>query len=224
MHLAVAPSFSCRQIVALAQTLNVTHAEAAAGRCLALSLELASEALREHGLQLELVTWRVRGDPTYADHWAVQLDDDHVVDLTRVQVDGSTRLVSPLDDYPRHYVRRRVYPARLLLGAYGEPGAADGALLSPRFMWGCRMRLLRFDFGRAVRELNVVGLASALREAVAFLGCFGVACLLHRLHGREITLRARLKQVEAAPPESSLPRREADRAARRLNEPCSRFG
>jgi hypothetical protein len=184
---------STGRLVRLAKQFRVRKTEAE-GRCLSASLELAEAALQRHGMRVELVKWHVADDPSYVDHWAVLLDADNVIDLTRVQVDGTLRLVSSIDAYPESFQRRRVYPASLLLDAYVEPGASDRARLSDRFMWQCGTRLFRFDMAEALRRRDIALAALAIREVATFINCFSFGWMRRVLEARSQMLLARLQQ------------------------------
>jgi hypothetical protein len=141
----------------------------------------------------QLVKWRVKDDPAYVDHWAVLLDADNVVDLTRVQVDGSTKLVCRIGDYPANYVNRRIYPAALLGPAYAARRAPGAARLSNAFLWTCGTTLLRHDLSAALRRREWRGGRAALDEFATFLTCFTFSCLTRALERRARRLLGRLR-------------------------------
>jgi hypothetical protein len=131
-------------IVRLAGRLRADTARLARGRCLALSLELCRQA-QAQGIALRLVVWSVAGDPHYCDHWAVLLEDGSVLDLTRVQVDGSPRLIHELHAYPATYRRPRVYPAAGLLPTYERFRCGTRGQLPQAFLYATRWLLLQHD-------------------------------------------------------------------------------
>ncbi len=139
-----------RRRAALLQAASALHAltvDEAFGRCLELSLSLA-QAAHASGIEVELVLWSVTGDPHFLDHWAVRIDGNHVIDPTRVQVDGRIALLHAAADYPPNYVRMRRYPANLLLPLYVNRAVGRDGRLSQRFLWALRWRLFRYDIGR----------------------------------------------------------------------------
>ena len=183
---------SRQRLVSLARRFETGRAGDAAGRCLSLSLEVALAARAQLGIDVQLVTWHVVGDPTYIDHWAVLLDDQTVIDPTRVQVDGRRRLLSPLADYPGHFSNRRVYPASLLLDAYAESETRGGTRLTNSFLWTCGTRQLRFDLAAAWRERKLGRAAAALSQARTFASCFVIGALTRAIEKRMLTLMGRL--------------------------------
>jgi len=177
----------------LARKFQILAADQAAGRCLSVSLEFALAARRQLGAEVQLVKWRVRDDPAYLDHWAVLLDNDTVVDLTHVQVDGSTKLVCRVTDYPSNYVNRCVYPAALLSAAYAARQAPHAARLSDGFLWTCGTRLLGHDLRASLRSLHGGRAVAALREFATFLACFAFGVLTRALERRASRLLGRLR-------------------------------
>lgn len=176
----------------LARKFQIASADEAAGRCLSVSLEFALAARRLLDADVRLVKWRVKNDPAYLDHWAVLLDDDNVVDLTRVQVDGSTKLVCRIADYPANYVNRCVYPASLLAPAYMARRAPNAARLSNTFMWTCGTTLLRHDLAAALRRRDLRAVRAAVDEFTTFLVCLGFSSLTRALAKRASRLLGRL--------------------------------
>lgn len=157
------------RILAIARPLQVGTADTSAGRCLAMSLELANRVHQKTGRYLPLVRWRVKGDPQYCEHWAVLLDEAHVIDLTRMQVDGQRRLVGPTADYPPHYVQRSTYPSSLLLPGFGSSEAKDRpGRLSGRFLWQSARRILGYDLRLAVETKSPAKLINTISTAVSF--------------------------------------------------------
>jgi hypothetical protein len=154
-------------LIDLARRRQVTERRAAVGRCLTASLDLALAAHRL-GVAVTLVRWKVRRDADFVDHWAVRLDTGHVIDLTRVQVDRSTRLVSAVDDYPADYVDCRDYPASLFLANYVRTDSSVRDTLPARFMLGMARTMFCFDVATALRAffpVRVLTLASELCTA-----------------------------------------------------------
>jgi hypothetical protein len=194
--------FSSQSFIALAKGFRICATDEAAGRCLAVSLDLGLAAHERLGLSTRLVKWRVIDDPRYLDHWAVMLDDERVIDLTRVQVDGNVRLVSRLSDYPSNYTEPRIYPAALLMHEYARHGSVGLGRLSSRFMLTCGMNLLHHDLGVALRALDVRLAMSSMRESGRFFGRLALGCLT-----RALDMRARepVDRLTAEPDVSSRP-------------------
>jgi hypothetical protein len=176
----------------IAHRLQIVRASEAAGRCLTASLDFAVQAATHHGIEVQLVKWRVVGDPHYVDHWAVLRDDQSVFDLTRIQVDKSRQLVCKLDSYPANYTDRRIYPAALVLGDYLAAGKPHEARLSTAFIWTCGTKLLRFDLEQAWRRRELHFAQTTLQEAGTFIKCFLMGCFTRWLEDRSQQLLARL--------------------------------
>ena len=170
-----------QRLCALAAHFEIPRADDAVGRSLTASLEFALAARRQLGIEVQLVRWNVRDARGDIDHWAVQLDCSRVLDLTRVGVDGSARLVCGIDDYPPGYQFRRPYPARPILEAY-EHHAARGALRMPtRFVLTCAAVLLRLDLRAAQRGRDPHLAASAVRMFARAMTCLALGNLARTL-------------------------------------------
>jgi hypothetical protein len=171
-------------LVRLAKRLQITDRQAAAGVCLSLSMELALWVRARCGADVRLVRWRVVGDPQYLDHWAVEFDADRVVDLTRVQVDGSRALICPVDGYPLNYTHRSSYPVSLFEDAYAASGGSSNERLADRFLWRCGVRRFGADLGAAYHGFDLRGLLAALGEFARFVEHFAVGMLTRALARR----------------------------------------
>ncbi len=132
IHMATLHNIHTQRLVSLAKRFQITRADEAAGHCLSLSLDFALVAKHLHDIDVDLVKWTVADDPAYVDHWAVVLHGDTVIDLTRVQVDGTTHLTAAMVDYPANFRTPRIYPASLLARAYADARTQDSARLSNR--------------------------------------------------------------------------------------------
>lgn len=174
-----------------AERLRVTSAQAAAGRCMALSLELCLLA-RENGVPAELVVWQVHKDPNFAEHWAVAVGEGLILDPTRVQVDGRTRLRHAWSDYPASFTGVRTYPASLLLPGF-DSGAGTGQRVPPSFMWTVRWRLLRHDLAQARQARRLGAMASALLSAGKFALVYPLDLAKARLERRRNDLLQRVR-------------------------------
>jgi hypothetical protein len=137
------------RLLKLARSLAVRDPRAASGLCLARSLEFAHVAASKGHTGLQLVRWRVQGDPQFLDHWAVWLDEDFVIDLTRAQVDGQTHIAGPAHAYPSNYTHSRHYPAELLLPDLPWKAAGSLGPLSRPHLTRMAARLLHHDCARA---------------------------------------------------------------------------
>jgi hypothetical protein len=181
-----------RRLMRAAAALRARNLGDATGRCLALSLDFCRVARRQ-GVPAELVVWSVLRDTHFRDHWAVLVGPGLVVDLTRVQVDGSREIVHALDSYPSNYRRPRTYPAALLLPPCEVlPGTAPGALpLSVHRVM--RRLMLQHDLAKA-RSLNDLWRVghSAMSWLKSALVCsvLGLEQWLEQRHGE---LHARLR-------------------------------
>lgn len=219
--MATVHDLSRSKLIALAPAFEITRADEAAGRCLSVSLDFALAARERFGIELDLVKWRVVGDLSYVDHWAVRLDEDTAIDLSHVQVDGSRRLVSPLADYPGHFQRRRIYPAASLLDAYVASLLTHDARLTNRFLWTCGTELLAHDLRRSWVSRDAGLALSALGELRTFLVLFCNGWLARSLERRAATLLARLnsqpdisaRRTEAMPLDTLVSRTSGERSA-----------
>ncbi len=172
-----------------AAALRAHTVEQAFGRCLELSLNLA-QAAAASGIEVELVLWSVTGDPHFLDHWAVRVDARHVVDPSRVQVNGRIALLHAAADYPPNCVRMRRDPASLLLPLYANrPTGCDGKL-SQRFLWALRWRLFRYDAGRGPVLHSFHRLTRALLSTLKFCLYDSARRLRNRLESRRNLLIA----------------------------------
>ena len=205
MTSATLSSIVSRRLIPLARPLQIRRARAAAGRCLSASLDLALIARERLKIELELVRWDVRGDPKFSEHWAVWLGGGLVLDLTRVQVDGSRQLIGATSDYPANFTRPRRYPAALLLTAYQAHGREADRRLPTEFTRSRARALLRFDLARAWREHDPTAAVAALRQALRF-ACWGAFDATRRLlDRRRRTLLDRRRRLRAAADAASLP-------------------
>lgn len=186
-------------LIRKARRLRITKLADARGRCFALSLEVAALASRL-GLDLQLIVWRVVGDPDFVEHWAVALDGSRVIDPTRVQVDGLTDLVCPIRSYPKNYVRPRVYPSALLLrGCDVSRSDTDGRFFA-EFLWAARWRLFGYDVRRHFRLKRLQGSAEVVTSMLRFCATAPIAKIQSRLETRKTLLVLRIgQQVQSHP-------------------------
>ena len=181
-------------LLRLAPRYQVRDAQRAAGLCLSVSMEFALAVRQRTGCDVRLVRWRVEGDPHYVDHWAVECAQHQVLDLTRVQVDRSTRLVCDALDYPPHYTHRRSYPLALFSDVYVDSGGSTGPRLADRFLWVCGARVCRFDLLQAWRTRDPLAGADAVREFAKFVRQFALSGTLRWLERRAAHLMSRVHE------------------------------
>jgi hypothetical protein len=183
-----------RKIESTARPLRMMRKDEAAGRCLSASLDLADQAQRKHGAALQLVKWRVVGDPDYVDHWAVLRSNDSVWDLTRVQVDGLRELVHGLGSYPANFQRQQVVPAALFLDAYRAATTHSiSSRLPSRFLWHCGVSLLRYGLEQAWQQRCLPMALTTAAEGGRFLKCFWTSSCTRWLEQRSRQLLERLQ-------------------------------
>ena len=203
--------FNHARVLALARPLRATSLAVATGRCLVLSLQLAEHAQASLGIDLELVRWRVVGDPQFRDHWAVWLDDQTVVDPTRVQIDGRTQLAGPASAYPNNFIGLRRYPASLLLqDLQGATHTCPSGVFPCRHLRGFARRILRHDLQRAWSQRQPRAGASALLDFLQFSLWLTLRELRSSLRQRAELLSKRLAEgpsysTFATVPNSAIP-------------------
>jgi hypothetical protein len=181
-----------RRLMRAANALRARNLADASGRCLALALDF-SRIARCQGVAAELVVWSVRHDRQFRDHWAVSLGSGLVIDLTRVQVDGSCEMLHGLDSYPPNYRRPRSYPAALLLPPCEAPQGSPSGPLALGVHQTLRRLMLLHDLAqaRSLSDAWRVG-HSALSWARSAVVC-AVLGLEQRLVQRHTELHARLQ-------------------------------
>lgn len=141
------------------------------------------------GIEVNLVVWSVANDASYADHWAVAMSDTKVIDLTRVQVDGRTAIKHNIQDYPKNFVKPRIYPASLLLPAYTQSRTTADGRIGARFMWRARWLLFVHDLRRACHRVHPVNAIQAVLRLVRFF-------LIHPLQRFRCLLEARREELK----------------------------
>ena len=211
MTSATLSSLVSARLIPLARPLQIKRARAASGRCLSASLDLALVARERLKFELELVCWDVHDDPKFSEHWAVWLGGDLVLDLTRVQVDGSRQLVGSTSDYPANFMHPRRYPAALLLPAYEVHGAAADRRLPTEFTRLRARALLGFDLARAWREHDPAAAVAALGRALRFARWGAFDATRRLLDRRRRLLLDRRRQLRAEADPASLPIRASQR-------------
>lgn len=154
------------------------------GRCLDATLQLGREALRLGMAQrVEFVRWHVRNDPDFLEHWALVLDGDRVIDPTGAQVDGDSRAVRRMSEYPANYVSPRRYPVEGLVPVLGADEPAHGWRFSRRQIWSLHRWLFKHDARLAIGQRSLRDMADACGAVVrtAFMLLLD-ACLERTVH------------------------------------------
>ncbi|RQP26549.1 hypothetical protein [Piscinibacter terrae] len=211
--MATLHNINSKRLISLAERLQLTTQEEAAGHCLSVSLDFALAARQFYGVESRLIKWSVTDDRNYVDHWAVLLDDERVLDMTHVQVDGRATLVARIAGYPANFRDARVYPAELLTDAYLESQQQETGRLTNRFLWTCGSRLFRHDAKAAIAARDLAGLRVALRQGGQFLGLFLMGCMTRWLEARARHLMGRLRAQPDLSDRMKPAERRADYAA-----------
>jgi hypothetical protein len=213
------------RVLALARPLRAASRAEASGRCLVLSLQLAEQVRAASGKDVELVRWRVLDDPHFRDHWAVWLDEQTVVDPTRVQVDGLTDLAFAADSYPANYVDIHRYPAAMLLADFDAVlHDAPGDVMPRRCLQAFARHILLHDLREAWARHSARAALAALRDYGDYIWWLNLRDLRVWLKRRAQTLSQRLDNVpefsnlvalpvETAPPLGKARPNESARAA-----------
>lgn len=163
------------------------------GLCFHASIELAREA-RRLGLEgrAAFVRWRVRRDLDFLEHWALALESGLVLDMTAAQVDGDSRPLRRIDEYPANYDAPRHYPVAVVLDAVSERTPTPNAHYSRSLLWTMHLGLFRHD----ARAAAIARSPRALVDAVAAIAhcAFTLAAggLLERTLARARVLATRL--------------------------------
>jgi len=166
----------------LSQCLRSAHE--ARGVCLWASVELAAKAdvlgLTE---QVQLLRWRLKGDPEFVEHWALKVSASDVLDLTAVQVDGNPTPWRSIDSYPHHFGKPSQYPIHLVL-PYARADMEDGRIARHE-LWRLHRALAKYELRIAINrrtffdaafvglgflgETTRLGLSHLLKVAIARL-------------------------------------------------------
>lgn len=138
----------------------------AAGLCFWSALVFA-ELAAHFGYPVELIRWEVYDWGPYRDHWAVVLNGNQLIDLTRSQVDGRTSLFWRTTDYPDNYFCARRYPAALFLTEYLRVKGDGWTQFPQAFMNSVLVARAKFDASR-FQPTTKVQLFGMTAMAVAF--------------------------------------------------------
>jgi len=140
----------------------------ASGECFSTTMCFAWH-VSNYGQQVEVVRWRLVGED-FSDHWAVVLSDDHVIDFTRVQVDGHTALFWKTSTYPASYIAPRRYPASLLLPSFKQEEPLPTGRYSRGYLAYVKATLAAFDDVRYPPPPTKLSEWLMLGLAIAFFG------------------------------------------------------
>jgi hypothetical protein len=188
-----------KTLIAAAEHQRIRSPDAAAGMCLTASVEFALAASKL--VSLQLVRWRVVQDPAYCEHWALLLNEDEVLDLTHVQVDGDDWPVHALRTYPTHYRDPRLYPCELLTELFAQGGTAVHWHTLAR----ARLRIHGFDIRQARWPQKPVELVRAGGGLLRYALVTTCLALLQRLLARHTYLQQTSRTVKSkvadTPPE-----------------------
>lgn len=174
------------------QRLAARHAirnpRRAAGCCFMASLGFSMRA--GNVADLPLIRWTVRGDADYKEHWAVRLNGELALDLTRVQVDGQTAVVKAIASYPATYTLAGEYPACVFLARPAvEPRQLEG--LSIRTAMLMRWGMFRHDVRQAAAFRKLLEMWSGAAELERYL----LMSLVTEARRRLASRRQRLQQA-----------------------------
>jgi hypothetical protein len=173
-----------------ANRVAIRSADDAKGKCFQTSARFAI-AFSEF-VDLRLIRWEVKGDADYCEHWCIGLSDTEVLDLTRVQVDGTKDVLHHIDDYPDNYRQMRQYPASTILSkdSYLQEGSLKGGLnISPVRM---RLAMLRFDLVNAENTPKYSIFGNGMRELSRLICWMLMSKIVDRLETRQRLLIRRL--------------------------------
>ncbi len=139
---------------------RIRSSAAARGACLDATIQLALHCKRlgldTHATALH---WRVPGDPHFREHWALGVGNGLVLDMTAVQVDGNSRPLRKIGDYPAHFGQASSYPLGLLLRTPSVASGGAASRLPVKF-------ILRLQFDMAAHDLRH---GKALQATARFL-------------------------------------------------------
>ncbi len=184
--------FAYSRLIAAAKKMRATSMKQAHGACLTMSLEFCLLA-QQHGLTVYLVMWRVKDDPHFSDHWAVQVNPTQVVDLTRIQINPkpSTEVVFDVLDYPDNFSAPHFYLTAPLLNEYLSFKDVKTDKLPPVLIKNLRTIMLRQDFYHANHFENFSGFIPAIFAYLKFRVTFAVTQFEDRLQKRRGDLEKR---------------------------------
>ena len=177
-------------LIEQANRVAIRSAEEAKGTCFLTSAKFAI-AFSEF-IDLRLVRWEVTDDADYCEHWCIGISDTEVLDLTRVQVDGTTAVLHHIDNYPPNYTRMRRYPSSAIFskGDFSAQGVIGAALkISPI---GMRLAMLRYDLANAENPPKFSILVNGILDVSRFTCWILLSQVVVRLEARQKLLSARI--------------------------------
>lgn len=173
------------KLISSAKRMRARTIEQAQGTCLTMSLDLCILAA-EYDIPVQLVMWPLKNEPVFCDHWAVKINDNQVLDLTRIQVDSkrSSEVIFSIDDYPDNYLTPRFYSTAPLIQEYTIFKDTHNEQLPPELIKNLRILMLKQDLNSINHFKNFSGIASALKSYFKFRLYFYLAQLTERMHRR----------------------------------------
>jgi len=170
------------KLIALAKKMRATSITEANGTCLVSSLEFCIIA-NKLNIPATLVMWHVKRDPTYCDHWAVSIEQNQIIDLTRIQIDSklTSNVVFSLNNYPDNFSKPRFYETALLLDEYLNFKEIYSDQLPPLLIRNLRYLMLKQDLSNANKVANFSSMAFILLSYSKFRITFGISGLHERL-------------------------------------------
>ena len=175
---------------------RIRSSVAARGVCLDATIHLARHC-RRLGLdtQSTALHWRVPGDSQFREHWALGVGNGLALDLTAVQVDGNSRPLRKIGDYPAHFGQPSSYPLDLILRAPESAGHTAALRLPVKF-------ILRLQYDMAMYDLRHGKALQALTRFLQTPVMVAIGALQQWAHSRlvALTLRAHTPKVLAKRP------------------------
>ena len=177
-------------LIQQANRVAVRNAEKAKGKCFLTSAKFAV-AFSEF-VDLRLIRWEVTEDADYCEHWCIGISDTEVLDLTRVQVDGTTDVLQHINDYPTNYKQVRQYPLSAIFSKRhfsGESLIGAAVNISPI---GMRLAMLRYDLANAENFPKYSILGNGILDLSRFICWMLLSRVVDRLEARRKLLSARI--------------------------------
>ena len=155
-------------IILVAKKMREPNLECSSGRCFGASLAFAS-GMRQMGVRVTLIRWRVLLDKQFADHWAIRLNQDFAIDLTSIQFETQDKVLQKIKSYPANFVCPRVYPFEIFLDAYEggrNKGGRDTNQFSAQTMQRFYVAMFNYDLACTISERKWWRIAALLNRAV----------------------------------------------------------
>ena len=148
-------------ILQVAKKMHESNCECSIGRCFGSSLAFAS-GLRQMGVQIVLIRWRVLRDKQFADHWAIRLNQDFAIDLTSIQFEMQGKVLQKIKSYPENFVNLREYPFQIFLEQYERECGGGANQFSAQSMLRFSLAMFNYDLVRASSERKWLHMATLL--------------------------------------------------------------